>query len=845
MENDGATKREKARKILLEQFLAGKHKESGFRDVVIAENRELMPELEEEFLKLEKINAAVQGADRSGVATDARQNSTLPKRGEVEVTDASQPGFSSVKPQVVVPNYQLLRCVGRGGFGEVWLARNVVTEDYHAVKILAEQCSLEVEGVRRYTEQVKSLAGLVPIKEVGKTDIGFYYVMPLADDVKGGAAIRTLDRYEPRTLAWCCKNKPPLMTEEIAHLGIHLLGILEDLHETGLTHCDVKPANIISVDGEWMLSDIGLMTRTDYFPTGRGTLEFLPPERRCDHSADLYALAKTLFLLATGASVYRFDEFIDGSLKLQVESPESNQLRQVLGKACHPDADARYIAARDMCNDLKAVLDACAQRRTSQTPEPQSAPQHQVGLKREPLWLAAVAVLLLVVVGLSYKSFYGPKRIAADADVPVFLAATHDPPLILRAWQDIVTAQDMDGEMVFSVSVQPEGISEVMCMDRAKDGPELAVGGNKGVAILDAHSAEKIGQIQTESSVTAVCWMPAAKQLFLAQNSGIELWENDSDFQSQERQRIARTSLSATATCLAWSSDVELLAVGTKQGRVLLMRKSEDDSSVFESFEMGADLGEVKAVSWLPGSPLVAIGLEKEIRLWWINTTRDEGATIEHELVVNTASGRNLVWVRKDLLNVSGDAVEKWQFTTAGNWLDSPDMSSKKRLQFDPDHFDLRDHNEHTVGNEEQVKNEEVPEDVVGNIDLEIVGTLVVNRDNQDPTDGITTSYVTVRNQGTTRYDKSISEAILTLTLPHLPEDTINSWHKVIPSLDPGEEKEVVMYNGNFQTDQAQNSPWDSYEIIYEVDSTNVISESNESNNVRNGRYTPGSETYN
>ena len=44
------------------------------------------------------------------------------------------------------------------------------------------------------------------------------------------------------------------MTEEIAHLGIHLLGILEDLHETGLTHCDVKPANIISVDGEWMLS---------------------------------------------------------------------------------------------------------------------------------------------------------------------------------------------------------------------------------------------------------------------------------------------------------------------------------------------------------------------------------------------------------------------------------------------------------------------------------------------------------------------------------------------------------------------------------------------------------------
>lgn len=680
MENDGATKREKARQLLLEHFLAGKHKESGFRDVVLAENQDLMPELQEEFLKLEKINAAVQGADRSGVATEAWGSSTLPKPGEAKVTDASQLGFSSVKPQVAVPNYQLLRCVGRGGFGEVWLARNVVTEDYHAVKVLAEHCSLEVEGVRRYTEQVKSLAGLVPIKEVGKTDRGFYYVMPLADDVKGGAAIRALDRYEPRTLAWCCKNKPPLMTEEIAHLGIHLLGILEDLHETGLTHCDVKPANIIAVDGEWMLSDIGLMTRTDHFPTGRGTLEFLPPERRCDHSADLYALAKTLFLLATGASVYRFDEFIDGSLKLQIESPESTRLRQVLGKACHQDADARYIAARDMCNDLKTILDACSQRRTSQDSELQSAPKHQVGLKRWSLWFAACAVLLIVVVGLCFEILNAPRLIAGDADVPVLLTVTQEPPLILRAWQDIVTAQDMDGEMVFSVSVQPEGISDVMCMDLAKDGPELAVGGIKGVAILDANSAEKIGQIKTDSTVTAVCWMPAARQIFLAQDSAIELWENDSDFRSQERQRIASTSLSATATCLSWSSDVELLAVGTKEGSVLLIRNNEDDRSVFESFEIGAELGEVKAAAWFPGSALIAVGLEEEIRLWWINSTKGKGVTIEHELVVNTASGRNLVWVREDLLNVSGNAVEKWKFTAAGKWLDSSGMSSKKRF---------------------------------------------------------------------------------------------------------------------------------------------------------------------
>lgn len=186
-----------------------------------------------------------------------------------------------------------------------------------------------------------------------------------------------------------------------------------------------------------------------------------------------------------------------------------------------------------------------------------------------------------------------------------------------------------------------------------------------------------------------------------------------------------------------------------------------------------------------------------------------------------------------------------------------PPEAAEKTFQFDPDHFDLRDLDKAAAAEQQRnaeensaeiqrpVTIEEVPQGFLGNIDLEIVETLVVNRSNQDPTRGITTSYVTVRNNGTSRYNKNISAAMLTLTLPHLPEDAINSWDKVVPSLDPGEEKELVMYYGNFQTDQAQNSPWNSYEIIYEVDSTSVVFESNENNNIQNGWYTPGTETYN
>ena len=682
MGNDQPSRREQAKEVILGIFLAGKHKESGFREAVFSEHQDLMPEIEQEFLKLEQIKTAIHGGAENAEFSQVRdsENTNMPQGSSTENSPTSHLGFSSVNPHASVPNYQLLRCVGRGGFGEVWLSRNVVTEDYHAVKVLAEHCSLEIEGVRRYTEQVKLLVGLVPIKEVGKTDSGYYYVMPLADDVKGGAAIRAIDRYEPKTLAWCYKNQPPLTCEEIAQLGTHLLGILEDLHETGLTHCDVKPANVIAIDGEWMLSDIGLMTRTDHFPTERGTLEFLPPERRCDHSADLYALAKTLFLLATGASIYRFEEFVQGDLKLPVESQQSEKLRQILGKACDPDAEARYIAARDMCNDFRAISGlgggSHANLVSAQLPDG----ENQGGLTRRPILFVAVAIIVFGVLGLFFKNFKAPKDISGDADIPVLLTANQEPTLIMRAWQDIVAAQNMDGEMFFSVSVKPEGVNEVTCLSHSKDSPELAVGGIEGVVILDSNSGDKIGQLKTGHAVTALCWRDSDKQLFIAQDSGIEVWDCDYEFQSEVNQRIARVSLPGTATSLGWSSEVALLAAGTEDGRVLLIRNQESGDSTLELFEIGSGLGEVKAIAWCPGRSLVAIGLEEEIRLWWISSTTAKSYTIENELILKTSSGRNLVWLRNGLLNVTGDAVENWQFTVSGDLFESPNLSNKKRF---------------------------------------------------------------------------------------------------------------------------------------------------------------------
>src|SRR4026208_1554578 len=95
---------------------------------------------------------------------------------------------ASRRPQI--PDHQLLRCIGRGSYGEVWLARNVMGT-CRAVKGVyrdsfedARPFERELSGIRRFEPVSRLHDGLVDILQVGRNDPEgyFYYVMELADD---------------------------------------------------------------------------------------------------------------------------------------------------------------------------------------------------------------------------------------------------------------------------------------------------------------------------------------------------------------------------------------------------------------------------------------------------------------------------------------------------------------------------------------------------------------------------------------------------------------------------------------------------------------------------------------
>ena len=182
----------------------------------------------------------------------------------------------------VIPDYELLRVIGRGAYGEIWLARGL-TGAFRAVKVVYRDTfeserafNREFSGMSAFEPISRAHDGFVDILHVGRNDAAgfFYYVMELADDETTGADI-DITRYKPKTLK--TTERAALPVQECVRLGLLITQALGALHRHGLTHRDIKPSNIIFVDGAPKLADIGLVATTGE-QSFVGTEGYVPPE---------------------------------------------------------------------------------------------------------------------------------------------------------------------------------------------------------------------------------------------------------------------------------------------------------------------------------------------------------------------------------------------------------------------------------------------------------------------------------------------------------------------------------------------------------------------------------------
>lgn len=258
--------------------------------------------------------------------------------------------------EVTVPNYSLLKSIGVGASGEVWLAQNHVGI-YHAVKIVsrsnldARAYEREFRAIRRYMPISFKHSGLVRILFVGRNDRAgyFYYVLELGDDEVSGQEIDP-KTYKARNFAKDLKQKGRLSVAECLATGIALCEPLEFLHKKGLVHRDIKPANIIFIDGIPKLADIGLLT--EFSAKGPdisyvGTEGFMAPEGPREPSADIYSFGKVLYQALTGLDRHQFPTLPDWINEMH-DVADFMALNSLVLKCCEENPRKRFQNAAEL-----------------------------------------------------------------------------------------------------------------------------------------------------------------------------------------------------------------------------------------------------------------------------------------------------------------------------------------------------------------------------------------------------------------------------------------------------------------------------------------------------------------
>lgn len=248
--------------------------------------------------------------------------------------------------------YRIIRLLGSGGMGEVYLAEHPRLPRREAVKILSSGICADAEFRERFSREARLAAALFHPHVVGVHDRGEYE----------GQLWISFDYVDGPDTAALMRSRYPAGMPLVEAVGLlsAVASALDYAHGRGLVHRDVKPANILLTDGtdaqrRIMLADFGIarsltevngLTATN---TALGTVDYVAPEQLTDGPvdgrADQYSLAATAFHFLTGSPPYRHSHpAVTISRHLAADPPTLSALRLDLAAL---DAPMRRAMAKD------------------------------------------------------------------------------------------------------------------------------------------------------------------------------------------------------------------------------------------------------------------------------------------------------------------------------------------------------------------------------------------------------------------------------------------------------------------------------------------------------------------
>lgn len=227
----------------------------------------------------------------------------------------SRPSTDAANELRQLGNYRLLRRLGEGGMGSVFLAYHEATDRHVALKVLSEQLASNQAYVDRFYREARSGAVLNHPSVVRSLGAG--------KDPTTGKHFLVLEYVDGPSAQGLLEQFGRLSVGDAVHVALDIARALEHAHSRKVIHRDIKPDNIlITRSGVAKLADLGLAKRTDEVSSltaaeqGFGTPYYMPYEqavnaKSADGRSDIYALGATLYHLLTGDVPFKGDSPLD------------------------------------------------------------------------------------------------------------------------------------------------------------------------------------------------------------------------------------------------------------------------------------------------------------------------------------------------------------------------------------------------------------------------------------------------------------------------------------------------------------------------------------------------------
>lgn len=208
-----------------------------------------------------------------------------------------------------VAKYTLLRKIGEGGFGEVFLAQKGVS--YFALKLIpSDKSEREIKAFESYLKLAKrGNANLVEILDWGTHNDYFYYVMPLADPMGSSKSFAFEDvRWTEKSLSKLIEERTEnpnadwFSKDEIISIISNIVDSADFINKNGFVHRDIKPSNVLFFGGEARLADFGLLQDDRRDVSRIGTAMYSAPAWYLNSggNSDMYGVVATFYTLISG-----------------------------------------------------------------------------------------------------------------------------------------------------------------------------------------------------------------------------------------------------------------------------------------------------------------------------------------------------------------------------------------------------------------------------------------------------------------------------------------------------------------------------------------------------------------